>query len=44
MRSVMGDPDAPPLQAREILRLLDRHGVRYVVVGGLAATAHGQRE
>jgi hypothetical protein len=37
----VGDPDAPPLQAGEILQLLDRHGVRYVVVGGLAATVHG---
>jgi hypothetical protein len=37
----MGDPDAPPLQAGEILQLLDQHGVRYVVVGGLAATVHG---
>lgn len=37
----MGDPDAPPLQAAELLQLLDKHGVRYVVVGGLAATVHG---
>jgi hypothetical protein len=37
----MGDPDAPPLHAGELLQLLDRHGVRYVLVGGLAATAHG---
>ena len=37
----MGDPDAPPLQAAELLQLLDRHAVRYVVVGGLAATVHG---
>ena len=37
----MGDPDAPPLQAGELLQFLDRHGVRYVVVGGLAATVHG---
>jgi hypothetical protein len=37
----MGDPDAPPLQAGALLRLLDQHGVRYVLVGGLAATAHG---
>lgn len=41
MLSAMGDPDAPPLQAGEILRLLDRYDVRYVVVGGLAATTHG---
>jgi hypothetical protein len=37
----MGDPSAPPLQAADLFRLLDRHAVRYVVVGGLAATAHG---
>jgi hypothetical protein len=37
----MGDPDAPPLQAAELLQLLDAHGVRYVMVGGLAATTHG---
>ena len=41
MLSAMGDPDAPPLQAAELLQLLDRHAVRYVVVGGLAATVHG---
>lgn len=37
----MGDPQAPPLQAGELLRLLDRNGVRYVLVGGLAATVYG---
>jgi hypothetical protein len=37
----VGDPDAPPLQAKELLALLDRHHVDYVVVGGLAAIAHG---
>jgi hypothetical protein len=37
----MGDPNAPPLQAGEMLRLLHEHGVRYVIVGGLAATVHG---
>lgn len=37
----MGDPDAPPLRAAQLLSLLGKHGVRYVVVGGLAATAHG---
>jgi hypothetical protein len=37
----MGDPGAPPLRAGEILLLLDRHGVRYVLIGGLAATVHG---
>jgi hypothetical protein len=37
----MGDPAAPALQPAELVRLLDRQGVRYVVVGGLAATVHG---
>ncbi|MGH9157868.1 MAG: hypothetical protein ACRD1K_18990, partial [Acidimicrobiales bacterium] len=37
----MGDPTAPPLNVAELLRLLDAHGVRYVIVGGLAATAQG---
>jgi hypothetical protein len=30
-----------PLDPEAILRTLDRHGVRYVLVGGLAAVAHG---
>src|SRR5438093_13469341 len=25
----------------QILRVLERHGVRYVVIGGIAATLHG---
>lgn len=37
----MGDPGAPPLQAAKLLQLLDEHRVRYVIVGGLAATVHG---
>ena len=37
----MGDPDAPPLRAAELLQTLDRHRVRYIVVGGLAAIVHG---
>jgi len=37
----MGDPKAPPLQAKKLLALLERHDVEYVVVGGLAAIAHG---
>lgn len=37
----MGDPLAPPLQARDLLALLDSHGVKYVLVGGLAAIAYG---
>ena len=37
----MGDPNAPPLDAESLLRLLDRRRVAYVLVGGLAAVAHG---
>ena len=37
----MGDPDAPVLQAEGILELLAAHDVRYIMVGGLAATVHG---
>ena len=29
------------LQPAEIIAALERHGVRYVVIGGLAATLHG---
>ncbi|MEP7008986.1 MAG: DUF6036 family nucleotidyltransferase [Acidobacteriota bacterium] len=31
----------PSFQPEEILRVLDRHGVEYVVIGGIAATLHG---
>ena len=37
----MGDPDAPPLDSESLLGLLERHRVAYVLVGGLAAVAHG---
>ena len=37
----MGDPDAPPLDSESLVGLLDRHGVAYVLVGGLAAVAYG---
>jgi hypothetical protein len=30
-----------PLQADELFACLNRHGVRYIVVGGLAAVLHG---
>jgi len=33
--------DAAPFDPRAILESLDRHGVRYVLIGGLAATLHG---
>jgi hypothetical protein len=31
----------PRFQPEEILRALEKHGVRYVLIGGLAATLHG---
>jgi hypothetical protein len=31
----------PRFQPEEIFRALERHGVRYVLIGGLAATLHG---
>jgi hypothetical protein len=31
----------PPLRTERILAALDRHGVEYVLIGGLAAVAHG---
>jgi hypothetical protein len=33
--------DAHPFDPEEILRVLDRHGVRHVLIGGLAATLWG---
>ncbi len=33
--------DEPSFQPGEIFAALERHGVRYVVIGGLAATLHG---
>ena len=30
-----------PLEADQILACLERHGVRYVVIGGVAAIMHG---
>lgn len=35
----MADP--APLDASEIFRALQRHGVGYVVIGGLAVETHG---
>jgi hypothetical protein len=37
----VGDPDAPPLDTEALVALLHEHGVVYVVVGGIAAVAHG---
>lgn len=33
--------DDPPLDAERIVEVLDRHGVAYVLVGGIAARLHG---
>ena len=33
----VSDPDAPPLDSESLVSLIDRHGVAYVLVGGLAA-------
>jgi hypothetical protein len=33
--------DEPSFEPAEILATLERHGVRYVVIGGLAAVLHG---
>ena len=34
-------PRLYPLDSESLVSLLDRHGVAYVLVGGLAAVAHG---
>jgi predicted nucleotidyltransferase len=39
----MSKPVPPPLDLARLLRALDAHGVEFVVVGGLAAIAHGAR-
>ncbi len=36
----MGDPGAPALDAEQIFRTLDEHGVDYLVVGGFAAVVY----
>ena len=33
--------DSPDFQPEQVLRLLGRHRVRYVLIGGLAAVTHG---
>lgn len=38
-----GSEDAPALDLQRIIEVLDRHGVEYVVVGGVAARLHGAR-
>lgn len=37
----MSDPNAPPLDEEQIIEVLNRHEVEYVLVGGLGARFHG---
>ncbi len=37
----MGDRGAPALDSEALVRLLDRHRVAYVLIGGIAAVVHG---
>ena len=37
----MSDPDAPALSTKEIVDTLAEHEVAYIVIGGIAAAAHG---
>ncbi|HEU5002591.1 MAG TPA: hypothetical protein VFW71_07425 [Actinomycetota bacterium] len=37
----MSSPDAPRFDEARIVQVLDRHGVAYVLVGGLGALLHG---
>lgn len=40
-RAAVGDPNGPPLRRVEILAALNRHGVEFILVGGVAAQAQG---
>ena len=37
----MADPDGPPHDLRRLIEVLDRHGVEYLMVGGVAAIGYG---
>lgn len=39
----MSDSPERPLDLRELFRVLDEHGVDYLVIGGVAAQVHGRR-
>jgi hypothetical protein len=39
----MGDPDAPQLDQAQLVRALIDHGVRFILVGGAGANAHGSQ-
>lgn len=41
LETTVGEDLGPPLQAAPLLRALDRHGVDFVVIGGVAGLAHG---
>lgn len=36
-----GSPDQPEVDVLRIVRVLERHGVEYLLVGGVAAALHG---
>jgi hypothetical protein len=38
-----GDPALRPLDARQLLETLARHGVDYTIIGGIAVQVHGHR-
>ena|SRR5665811_1195947 len=37
----MSDPDGPPHDLGRLIEVLDRHGVEYLMVGGVAAIGYG---
>lgn len=37
----MAGPDGPPHDLRRLIEVLDRHGVDYLMVGGVAAIGYG---
>jgi predicted nucleotidyltransferase len=39
----MSESPERPLDLRELFRVLDEHGVDYLVIGGVAAQVHGRR-
>lgn len=39
----MSDTAERPLDLRELFRVLDEHGVDYLIIGGVAAQVHGRR-
>jgi hypothetical protein len=46
MSSAQPSPEAepPPLDVKRIVSALGKHGVHYLVIGGLGATCTGQSE